>query len=79
MVSCTIPVSQSECRDSRSTSTKGNKILYTKRLYSDHVIRNHYFKTKWVQEMNFTMADLSTDKSSCSKVEVLMEVQLMFN
>ena len=54
-------------------------ILYTARLYSDHVIRNHYFKTKWVQEMNFTIADLWTDKSSCSKVEVLTEVQLMFN
>ncbi len=27
MVSCTTPESQSECRDSRSTSTKGNNTL----------------------------------------------------
>ena len=28
MVSCTTPVSQSKCRDSRSTSTKGNKCAH---------------------------------------------------
>ncbi len=28
MVSCTTPVSQSECRDSGSTGTKGNKTVY---------------------------------------------------